>query len=163
MAPTPISTPLPGFRTALDDFQDYVNDTYGLQIDESIPIDQFPSFFKDARLNFAENMLRGDDDQVSAINMDETNLWNPQKYTWKDLRQLVATYASALRSSALAKGYVVALVGSNCVRSLALLLATAAVGGIFTSLATDIGEKVKTARREKLDIYADNRSKALND
>lgn len=35
-----------------------------------------------------------------------------------------------------------AVIGSNCVRSLALLLATAAIGGIFASFATDLGEKV---------------------
>lgn len=33
------------------------------------------------------------------------------------------------------------MVGSNCVRSLALQLATGALGGMFASFATDIGEK----------------------
>lgn len=36
----------------------------------------------------------------------------------------------------------VAVVGGNCARSLAFLLAAAAVGAIFGSFATDIGEKV---------------------
>ena len=34
-----------------------------------------------------------------------------------------------------------AVVGSNCIRSLALQLATGALGGVFASFATDIGEK----------------------
>jgi len=37
-----------------------------------------------------------------------------------------------------------AVVGGNSARSLALLLATACVGGIFASFAQDIGEKVSS-------------------
>ncbi|OQU97807.1 hypothetical protein CLAIMM_03691 isoform 2 [Cladophialophora immunda] len=115
-------------------------------VDQNTPIDQFPLFFEEARLNFAENMLRGDDDQIAVIDVNEQNLRSPQQYTWRELRGLVHTYAKALRRSGVAKGDVVALIGSNCARSLALLLATAAVGGIFASFATDIGDKALNDR-----------------
>lgn len=39
-----------------------------------------------------------------------------------------------------------AVIGGNSARSLAFLLATASVGGIFASFATDIGEKASTLR-----------------
>jgi acetoacetyl-CoA synthetase len=135
-------------------------------VDESMPIDQFPLFFEDTRLNFAENMLCGDDDKVAIINIEEQNLWQPRKYTWKELRKLVTLYSSAFRHAGLRKGQVVTrtllkpchiihhlqgalhtdfkktVIGGNCIRSLALLLATASIGGLFASFATDIGEKV---------------------
>ncbi|EXJ55066.1 acetoacetate-CoA ligase [Cladophialophora psammophila CBS 110553] len=183
MTLTPVYTPPPGLRTALADFKDYVNSSYGLQlqtyedlhafsinrlndfwmatwrflgikasvhpekaVDENAPIDQFPLFFEEARLNFAENMLCGEDDQIAVIDVNEENLWTPRRYTWRQLRHLVHTYTNALRRTGVAKGDVVALIGSNCVRSLGLLLATSAVGGIFASFATDIGDKALNDR-----------------
>lgn len=77
-------------------------------LDESIPIDQFPRFFEDARMNFAENMLCGKDDDLAIISVGEDNLWSPHKYTWKELRKMVAKYADALSGSGLRKGEVVA-------------------------------------------------------
>ncbi|OAG34353.1 acetoacetate-CoA ligase [Fonsecaea monophora] len=120
-------------------------------VDENIPIDQFPLFFQEARLNFAENMLCGDDDRVAVIDVNEENLSSPRRYTWRDLRDLVRTYANALRRAGVAKGDVVALIGSNCTRSLALLLATAAVGGIFASFATDVGDKALNDRLSQIE------------
>ena len=63
-------------------------------------------FCHDARLNFAENMLRGDEDKLAVIEMDEERLRNPRRYTWKELRKLVTTYASALRFQGIKKGDV---------------------------------------------------------
>ena len=127
-------------------------------MDESILIDQFPRFFEDARLNFAENILAGNDANVAVIDIQEESLWSPRKYTWRQLRDTVALYVGALHRLGLERNGVVAgtsseighglstkfraVIGSNCVRSLALLLATAAMGGVFASFATDIGEKV---------------------
>ncbi|KIX95811.1 uncharacterized protein Z520_08519 [Fonsecaea multimorphosa CBS 102226] len=187
MSETPLYTPPPGNRTALDDFKSNVNRSHGLQlqtyedlhafsinrlndfwmaiwrfldikasvhpqkaVNENIPIDQFPLFFEEARLNFAENMLCGDDDQVAVIDVNEHNLRNPRRYTWRELRALVHTYANGLRRSGVVSGDVVALIGSNCARSLALLLATAAVGGIFASFATDIGDKALNDRLSQI-------------
>lgn len=55
------------------------------------------------------------------------------------------------------------MIGSNCVRSLALLLATAAVGGIFASFATDMGEKVSSETTALVDAQAKSRNQALHD
>ncbi|KEF63445.1 uncharacterized protein A1O9_01423 [Exophiala aquamarina CBS 119918] len=78
---------------------------------------------------------------TAVIDMVEGNLFDPEKYSWNELRGLVKRYANALRASDAVKGDIVALVGGNCVRSLALLLATTAIGVVFSSFATDIGEK----------------------
>jgi acetoacetyl-CoA synthetase len=49
------------------------------------------------------------------------------------------------------KAEVQVVVGSNCVRSLALQLATGALGGVFASFATDIGEKALSDRLQVLE------------
>ena len=76
-------------------------------MDEGIPIDQFPPFFGEAKLNFAENIL-WKDDGLAIISLTEDNLFHPERYSWQDLRDLVAKYADALRASGLKKGEVVA-------------------------------------------------------
>ncbi|KAK5202478.1 hypothetical protein LTR41_011772 [Exophiala xenobiotica] len=120
-------------------------------IDDDAAIDQFPAFFQGARLNFAENMMTGkDDNDLAVIEMNETNMSQPKEYSWRDLRNLVRRYADALLSTGLRKGQVVAVVGTNCIRSLALLLSTAAVGGIFASFATDMGAKALNDRLQLL-------------
>ena len=76
-------------------------------IDDNASIDSFPKFFEDARLNYAENMLCGDDDAIAIIEMNELNQQDPKKYTWKDLKGLVAKYAGLLRRSGVGVGDVV--------------------------------------------------------
>lgn len=119
-------------------------------------------------MNFAENILCRKYDGLAIVDLNEDNLFHPEQYSWQDLRDLVAKYADTLKSSGLKKGEVVArmviyipgdsnwlifelVVGGNCVRSLALLLATAAVGGIFASFATDVGGKVSTEEHDTVD------------
>lgn len=76
-------------------------------IDDDARIDAFPSFFEDARLNYAENLLCGKDEKVAVIEMNEVNLWEPRKYTWRQLRELTARYAGVLRREEVGKGDVV--------------------------------------------------------
>ena len=70
-------------------------------------IHEFPSFFEDARLNYAENMLCGDDNAVAVIEINELNLHKPKRYTWRDLKALVARYAGVLKRSGVRSGDVV--------------------------------------------------------
>lgn len=183
----PLYVPPPTLRTQLDDFRDFLNDHYNLQlstyhelheysitqsnafwmtfwqfagvkaskhpskaIDDNVAIDEFPAFFEDARLNFAENILHGRNDDVAVIEMNEQNMQSPKRYTWKQLRQLVARYAGVLERAGVAMGDVVVVVGGNCARSLALMLAAASRGSIFSSFATEIGEKALNDRLQQL-------------
>ena len=122
----------------------------GKAIDDGARINKFPKFFQDAHINFAENALQGRDDQVAVIDMNETNINEPIKYTWKQMRRLVAQYAGLLRRKGISKGDVVVLIGGNSARSLALLLAAASIGAMFASFATDIGEKALADRVNQL-------------
>ncbi|KAH8810648.1 putative acetyl-CoA synthetase [Xylogone sp. PMI_703] len=135
--------------TRLDDFWktlwDYTGIIASIQptkaVDECIPIDQFPQFFEDSMMNFTENILSRKQNGIAIINIGEKNLYDPEIYSWQELRQLVRQYADALKVSGAKQGELIALIGSNCVRSLALLLATGAIGAMFTSFATDTGDK----------------------
>lgn len=82
---------------------------YHYAVDETVPIDRFPQFFQDVTLNYAENVLRnqGDDDRIAVISMDEQSLGAPDRYTWRSLRNMIAQYASALRTEGVGKGDLV--------------------------------------------------------
>lgn len=120
-------------------------------IDDNARIDKFPKFFPDTQINFAENLLcGGKNDAVAVIDANEANLNSPRRYTWKQLKALVAQHAGLLRRSNVSKGDVVVLVGGNSARSLSFLLAAASIGAIFASFATDIGEKALADRVAQL-------------
>ena len=55
----------------------------------------------------------GKKDGLAIINMNESNLPEPEHYSWEDLRETVSQYADALRSSDINKGDVVARKSSN--------------------------------------------------
>ena len=119
-------------------------------IDDNARIDNFTKFCEDARLNYAENLLCGTDDAVAVIEMNESNLHSPTSYTWRELKKLVTQYQGVLVRAGIQQGDVVVVVGGNTVRSLAFLLAAAAIGAIFASFATDIGEKALLDRVSQL-------------
>lgn len=119
-------------------------------VDESLTIDQFPKFFQDAKLNYAENILCGQDDDVMILGMNETNIYSPELYTWGGMKSLVATYSDALKRAGLKQGDFMVSIGSNRARSLAIFLASASIGAIIANFATDIGEKALHDRLDQL-------------
>ncbi|KAI5359709.1 putative acetyl-coenzyme A synthetase domain, ANL domain-containing protein [Septoria linicola] len=82
-------------------------------VDESLRIDQFPKFFEDAKLNFAENILCGKDDDLAIISMDEKTIDKPERYTWRDMRHMTAKYAAALEAIGIGQGDYMVSTGSN--------------------------------------------------
>ncbi|KAF7194726.1 Acetoacetyl-CoA synthetase [Pseudocercospora fuligena] len=121
-------------------------------VDESLRIDQFPMFFEDTRLNYAENALCGarSDDDLAIISINEETLQSPEKYTWKDMKDMTAKYAEAMRASGLSRGDYVVSIGSNSARSLGILLASASIGAVIANFATDIGEKALNDRLDQI-------------
>jgi acetoacetyl-CoA synthetase len=83
--------------------------------------------------------------------LNEGNLdCGPENVSWDQLRDLVRKLADALSNSSLSKGDVVVVIGENNEVSLALMLATASRGGVFSSLATDVGEEALRDRLSQL-------------
>ncbi|EME84993.1 uncharacterized protein MYCFIDRAFT_187782 [Pseudocercospora fijiensis CIRAD86] len=122
------------------------------KIYESLRIDQFPKFFEDARLNYAENALCGarSDADLAIISINEETLQSPEKYTWKDMKDMTAKYAEAMMAAGLSLGDYVVSIGSNSARSLGILLAAASIGAVIANFATDIGEQALNDRLDQI-------------
>ncbi|KAN0138374.1 acetoacetate-CoA ligase [Lactarius tabidus] len=100
-------------------------------------IKEVPRWFPGARLNYAENMLWRTDDGIAITEFNETG--HVASYSYRELRELVRKLASALKFHGLQPGDRVAAIIANRAISVAIALATASLGGIFTSTATDMG------------------------
>ncbi len=94
-------------------------------------------WFPEARLNFAENLLKGACDDVVVHLSDEGGLVG--SVTRQQLRQRVAQFAAALRERGVVQGDCVAGIQSNNLSALVALLATASLGATWSSCSPDFG------------------------
>lgn len=113
-----------------------------LAVDETIPIDQIPSFYASSRLNYAENLLSRTGPAIAIKAINEATPWTAEEASWDDLRERTRAFADAMKAAGLRKGDVVCVVGGSTIKSLCLLLAAASIGLIYSSFATDAGERV---------------------
>ena len=95
------------------------------------------AWFKNYRLNFAENLLaKGAGDACALQTIHESG---KQTYiTYAELRQQVANLQAAL-SDYVQPGDVVACYMPNIAETVITMLATSALGGVFTSTSCDFG------------------------
>ncbi|KAH9936950.1 acetoacyl-CoA synthetase [Amylocystis lapponica] len=103
-----------------------------------------PPWFADARLNYAENMLRcRSADKIALIETIEPEPSNPapspRRVTYAELYSLVADLVSAFLNCGLKAGDRVASYSSNCIENVAACLAASAIGCIWVSAAADFG------------------------
>ncbi len=94
-------------------------------------------FFPEAKLNYAENLLRDPDDRLALIahRDDGTN----RTMTRKQLHQYVARIVLALRAEGVAPGDRIAAIVTNDIEAIAFYLASAAIGAIWASCSPDFG------------------------
>ncbi len=97
------------------------------------------SFFPDARMNLAENLLapRPGADRVAIVAASEDG--PIVEVTWDQLRQDVAAMAAWLRSIGVEPGDRVAAWMPHRPETVVMFLAAAAVGAVFTSTSADFG------------------------
>jgi len=95
------------------------------------------SFFPDARINLAENLLRGADNAVAIHEADETG--HVARVTRGELRAMVARVADGLRRAGVTSSDCVAGVLPNRTEALVALLATASIGATWSSCSPDFG------------------------
>lgn len=128
---------IPAFWAATWDF---------LGIEASVPhevvvddLTRFPGarWFPGARLNFAENLLRYRDDRTALVFVGETNA--PIRMSYAELYEAVSRMAGALRAAGVQPGDRVAGYMPNMIETAVAMLATTAVGAVWSSCATDIG------------------------
>jgi acetoacetyl-CoA synthetase len=101
--------------------------------------DQMPGavWFPEARLNFAENLLRRRDDSPALIFQGEDQV--RRRLSHGELYDLVFRLREALRSWGVAPGDRVAAFVPNLPESVAAMLATASLGAIWSSCSPDFG------------------------
>jgi acetoacetyl-CoA synthetase len=101
-------------------------------------------WFPGARLNYAEHALRPALDPARAatpavLHLDERQ--RTETVTWAELARQVASLAAALRRLGVTPGDRVSGYLPNVPQAVVALLATAAVGGVWTSCAPDFGAR----------------------
>ena len=96
-----------------------------------------PRWFTGARLNFAENLLRYDGDQLAIVAWDERG--PASRYSWTELRGEVASAAAALAALGVGPGDRVAGWLPNIPEAVVAMLATASLGAVWTSCSPDFG------------------------
>jgi len=103
--------------------------------------DEMPGaqFFPDARLNFAENLLRRTDDSEALVFRGEDKV--ETRFTAAQLAALVSRIQQALQAAGIVKGDRVAAMMPNMPETIAFMLASASLGAIWSSCSPDFGEQ----------------------
>ncbi|WP_328316360.1 acetoacetate--CoA ligase [Streptomyces sp. NBC_00388] len=101
-------------------------------------------WFPGATVNYAEHALRTAADPARAaepalLHVDESQ--EPQPVSWSELRRQVGALAAELRALGVRPGDRVGGYLPNIPQAVAALLATAAVGAVWTSCAPDFGAR----------------------
>jgi acetoacetyl-CoA synthetase len=94
-------------------------------------------WFPDARLNFAENLLRRRDDRVAIVFRGEDRV--RRAVTHRELYDLVSRLSQALEAAGVAAGDRVAGYLPNMPESIAAMLAASSLGAVWSSCSPDFG------------------------
>ncbi len=94
-------------------------------------------WFKGAQLNYAENCLRYDGDGVAIYEVFESGAM--QTMSWCSLREDVSRWVQYFRTIGLRKGDRVAAILPNGTTAVVAMLATSAIGGVWSSCSPDFG------------------------
>ena len=96
-------------------------------------------WFPDARLNFAENLLRNKSGEIAIYFRAEDQV--EYTLTWRQLYEQVASVADWLRNNGLEPGDRVAAYMPNMPETVVAMLAATSLGAIWTSTSPDFGEE----------------------
>ncbi|XP_070760718.1 acetoacetyl-CoA synthetase isoform X1 [Enoplosus armatus] len=108
-------------------------------VDVSKQISDVPEWFKGARLNYAENLLKhADQDKVALYAATEANE-EIEKVTFGELRCDVAVFAAAMRKMGIQTGDRVVGYLPNGIHAVEAMLAAASIGAIWSSTSVDFG------------------------
>ncbi|UCH75235.1 MAG: acetoacetate--CoA ligase [Rhodospirillales bacterium] len=94
-------------------------------------------FFPDAKLNFAENLLRRRDDTPAMIFRAEDQV--ERIVSWAALYDTVSRLAQALRAAGIGPGDRIAGFVPNMPEAVIAMLATTSIGAVWTSCSPDFG------------------------
>jgi acetoacetyl-CoA synthetase len=94
-------------------------------------------FFPNARLNFAENLLRDEDSEAAIVFVNERG--SRRQISHRELRQEVARVAAGLEAAGVGAGDRVAGFLPNLPEAAIAMLATASLGATWSSCSPDFG------------------------
>ena len=109
----------------------------------AIDLDRMPGarFFPDARLNFAENLLRAATTRARRIDLPGRGQGSSLRMSWRELQGLVSRLQQAMRAEGVGAGDRVAAMMPNRPETIAIMLAAASIGAVFSSCSPDFGER----------------------
>jgi acetoacetyl-CoA synthetase len=112
-------------------------------------------WFPGARLNYAQHVLRHGEDPQNAdspaiLHMEEGAV-EPRVTTWSELRRQVGSLAAELRRLGIGPGDRVSAYVPNVPQAAVAILATAAVGAVWTSCAPDFGARSVLDRFQQIE------------
>ena len=105
-------------------------------------------WFPDAKLNFAENLLRYKDAETAIIFRNENG--SREIITYEQLFQIAGTVAAGLKKLGVKKGDRIAAVMPNCPETIIAMLATTWLGAIWSSCSPDFGKEGILERFEQI-------------
>ena len=125
-----------GFWTLVWDFTDAIGER-GERI--LIDGDHMPgaAFFPDARLNFAENLLRKRGTSEAIVFRGEDKV--ERRMSWDELHALVSRLQQVMRAEGVQAGDRVAGMMPNMPETVAAMLAAVSIGAIWSSCSPDFG------------------------
>jgi len=129
-------TQIPDFWQALWEFTSVIASRTTNSVLEGTSI-QRAVWFRNAKLNFAENLLRHRTNQPALVYCPEGA--SPERLTYNELHHKVAAFANGLRNAGVQKGDRVAAFISNRPEAIIGMLATASIGAIWSSCSPDFG------------------------
>ena len=125
-----------GFWDLVWDFTGVIGDKGGPRLADG---DRMPGarFFPDARLNFAENLLRRNDDGEAIVFRGEDGA--TRRLSWRQLNDLVSRLQQALAAAGVGIGDRVTAFLPNIPEAVAAMLASASLGAVWSSASPDFG------------------------
>jgi len=96
-------------------------------------------FFPDAKLNFAQNLLRGSGNGEAIVFRGEDKV--ERRLSWDELAALVSRLQQLFVSLGVTKGDRIAAMMPNMPETVAAMLATVSLGAVWSSCSPDFGEQ----------------------
>jgi len=130
-------TEMEKFWSSLWDYSGVIASTKGKNI--LLDGDKMPGakWFPEAKLNFAENLLRRRDDEIALVFKGEAQC--QKKITYKELYDRVAKMAGAFKSMGVVPGDRIAGFMPNMPETIMAMLAAVSLGAVWSSCSPDFG------------------------
>ncbi|NBB93897.1 MAG: acetoacetate--CoA ligase [Gammaproteobacteria bacterium] len=125
------------FWKAMWEFGDVVAETRGRDTVENWPAMPGTRWFPQAKLNFAENLLRHRDERTALVFANENGV--DRRISYAELHAEVARVAAALRELGVKEGDRVAAYLPNLPETVIAMLAATSIGAVFSSCSPDFG------------------------